>query len=139
MESKRFGNSVVVRLDRGEEIVESLKRVCEEHGIKLGVITGIGATDKVEVGLFDPVKKEYHSKPFSQNFEISPLCGNVSKMKGETYLHLHINLCDAKQRSFGGHLNKAVVSATFEAVIQVIEGELDRGFSEEIGLNLFKF
>jgi len=139
MQSKKFGNNVVVRIDKGEEIVASLKKACEKHGVKLGVVAGIGATNNVTVGLFDPEKKEYHSKELLENFEICPLAGNVSTMKGKTYLHLHINLCNSGHESFGGHLNKAVVSATFEAVIQVIKGELDRSFSEEIGLNLFKF
>jgi len=39
----------------------------------------------------------------------------------------------------GGHLNRAVVSATCEMVITCIPGTVDRAFSEEVGLNLFKF
>jgi len=139
MEAKAFGNSIVVRIDKGEEIVESLKKACEEHGVKLGTVTGIGATNKVKVGLFDPETKQYHSKELLGNFEIAPLAGNISTMDGKTYLHLHINVCNAEHRSFGGHLNSAIVSATFEAVIHRIEGELGREFSQEIGLNLFKF
>ena len=34
--------------------------------------------------------------------------------------------------------NKAIVSATCEMVIQVINGQVDRYFDEEIGLNLLK-
>jgi len=60
-------------------------------------------------------------------------------MKGETYLHIHANLCNQEHKSFGGHLNSTVVSATFEAVIKVIDGKVDRAFNEEIGLNLYKF
>ena len=39
----------------------------------------------------------------------------------------------------GGHLNEARVSATCEVVVRVINGEVGRQFSNEIGLNLFKF
>ncbi len=60
-------------------------------------------------------------------------------MKGETYIHLHINICDKELKSFGGHLNSAIVSATCEIIIDSIQGEVDREFSEEIGLNLLKF
>ena len=40
---------------------------------------------------------------------------------------------------FGGHLNRAVVSATCEMVVTVIDGKLDRYYDEDVGLNLFKF
>ncbi len=139
MESKKFGNSIIVRVDKGEEIVESLKKACKEHNVKLGYVTGIGATNQAKVGLFDPKTKEYHSAELKENFEIAPLCGNISTRNQESYLHLHINLCNKEHKSFGGHLNSAIVSATFEAVIQTIEGKIGRSFDEEIGLNLIKF
>ena len=44
-----------------------------------------------------------------------------------------------KVQAFGGHLNRAVVSATCEMVITVIDGKVDRVYDEETGLNVFKF
>ena len=60
-------------------------------------------------------------------------------MDGEFYSHLHMSAGDCEGKVFGGHLNRAVVSATCEMVITVIDGRVDRTFSEEIGLNLFRF
>ncbi len=136
MKIKRYGNRYVVRIDKGEEIIESLKRVCEENSITAGSVMGIGATNKAMVGLFNTETKKYHSKEFEGDFEIAPLCGNVSTMDDKTYLHIHANLCDSNLNSCGGHLNSAIVSATFECVIDVIDGKLDRIFNEETGLNL---
>ena len=133
---KKFGNRFIVRLDRGEEIVETLKRFCQEKEVKLGSITGIGATNKAVVGLFDVKNKEYHKKKLTGAFEIAPLYGNVSTKDGEVYLHLHVNLCSSEHKSFGGHLNSAVVSATFEAFVDVVEGEVERVFNRELGLNI---
>lgn len=136
MITKKFNNKIIIRIDKGEEIVESLKKVCKENDITLGLVSGIGATDKVKIGLFDVATKKYHSKELIGDYEIAPLSGNISTMDNKIYLHLHINLCDSNHNSFGGHLNSAIVSATFECIIDIIDGSIDRKFNEEIGLNL---
>lgn len=60
--------------------------------------------------------------------------------KGEEYYaHLHMSVGNEKGEAFGGHLNRAVVSATCEMVITVIDGKVDRVYNEETGLNVFKF
>ena len=45
MEFKRFENDYVVRLNKGENVIESLKKLCKEENIKLAAITGLGACD----------------------------------------------------------------------------------------------
>ena len=51
---------------------------------------------------------------------------------------MHLSAGNDQGEVFCGHLNKAIVSATCEMVIQVINGQVDRYFDEEIGLNLLK-
>ena len=138
MRYKKFGNKFMVRLDRGEEIIETLKQFCKDMNIKSGSITGIGATNKATVGLFDVEAKKYHSKELVGNFEIAPLYGNISMKGNEVYLHIHINLCDSDHTSFGGHLSFAIVSATVEVIIDVIDEKMDREFDKKTGLNLLK-
>jgi uncharacterized protein len=138
MKTKKIANKIIVRIDRGEELVESLKSICKEYEIKVATIAGVGATNKVTVGLFDVDAREYHSTELTGNYEITALLGNITTMKGETYLHLHISLGDAQYNSFGGHLNSATISATFEGVIEIIDTEVDRYFDEVVGLNLLK-
>jgi len=138
MDYKKFDKKVFVRLDKGEEIVETLKQLCKDLDIKAGTITGIGATDKVTIGLFDLKNNKYNSKEFVGDHEIAPVFGNISTMNGEVYLHLHITLGNSEHMSFAGHLTSAVVSATFEGVIDIIDGEIDRSFDVNTGLNLLK-
>lgn len=139
MDFKRFGDKYIVRLEKGEEVVESLTKFIKDEDIKLGRVTGIGAVDFAEIGLFYTKEKQYHSKVLEGDMEIVNLSGNISTMKGEKYLHLHISLGDKELKVYGGHLNKAVVSATAEIIIDVLDGEIDREFNEEIGINLIKF
>ena len=138
MQGKKLGDKFVVRIDRGEEVVSVLKEFCSKENIKVGSISGIGATNKVEVGFFVTETNEYHSKVFEGDFEITSLIGNVSTMDGETYLHLHINLSDSDHKAFGGHLNSAVISATCEIFIDVYDGSVEREFDDSVGLNLIK-
>lgn len=139
MEFKKFNNKYILRLDRGEEVVETLKKFCKSEKITLGFVQGIGAVNKATVGLFEISTKKYHSTELSGDFEITSLLGNISTMNGEVYLHLHINLADKEHKVYGGHLNSAVISATGEITIEAIEGSVDREFSESVGLNLYKF
>ncbi len=50
-----------------------------------------------------------------------------------------MNAGNDKGEVYGRHLNKEVVSATCEMVINIIDGTAGRHFDKEIGLNLFKF
>lgn len=139
MDYKRFGNTIVARLDRGEEIVEQLKLISLLENIKLASIQALGATDSFTVGTYSVEKQEYKANDFSGDFEIVSLVGTVNTMDGEYYSHLHMSAGNEKGEVFGGHLNRARISATCEMVITVIDGTVDRFREEQTGLNLFKF
>ena len=139
MEYRRFGNTIVARIDRGEEILAALQEIAEAEGIQLASISALGATNDFTVGVYNVDEKQYHANDFKENFEIVSLTGTVSTMDGRFYAHLHMSAGDEKGQVFGGHLNRAVVSAVCEMVITVIDGTVDRSFSPEVGLNLFRF
>lgn len=50
-------------------------------------------------------------------FEIVSLTGTINTMDEEFYCHLHMSAGDDKGHVFGGHLNRALVSATCEMII----------------------
>lgn len=139
MDYKKFGNKYILRLEQGEEVVTKLKEFCKEQNIKLGWIKGIGAVNEVKVGIFKVDEKVYYTKELRGDYEITSLLGNISTMDGEVYLHLHINLSDDEYKTYGGHLDSAIISATGELVIEAIDGIVDREFNQDIGINLFKF
>jgi uncharacterized protein len=136
MKFKKSGGHYVVRVDKGEELVESLRRFARESGLKLGYVTGIGATDRVKIGLFDVTEKKFHQTELSGPHEVTSVAGNLTTMDGEPYLHLHVTVADAKHNVFGGHLVSARISATFEAFVTEAAGEVGRYRDEKLGLNL---
>ncbi|MBR3561472.1 MAG: DNA-binding protein [Oscillospiraceae bacterium] len=139
MEYRRFDNTYVVRLDPGEEILEQLRVFAEKEGVRLASVQAIGAVKEFTVGAFDTVEKQYHANEFRGTYEITALLGTVNTMNGAFYAHLHMTAADETGRAVGGHLNRAVISATCEMIITLIPGTVDRAFSEQVGLNLFKF
>lgn len=139
MEYRVFDETIVLRLEKGEEVIESIKKLCEKEDIKAGSISGLGASNHIVVGLFKVAEKKYYSNTFEEDFEITNLTGNISRMDGEVYLHIHGTFANVEGKCIGGHLNKAIISATSEIIINKINGNIGRKFSEEIGLNLFEF
>lgn len=139
MEYKRFDKDIVVRINKGEEILEKIKEVAIRENIKLATVRALGATNEFTVGVFKTEEKKYYSNSFQGDFEIVSLTGSINTMNDEFYTHIHMSAGDEKGNVFGGHLNKAIVSATCEMFIHVIEGKVDRELSKDIGLNLFKF
>jgi uncharacterized protein len=138
MQYKKIKDTYVVRIDKGEEVIAKLKEFCEKKNIKAGSITAIGAAKNVKLGYFDTSSKEYYVKEFEESHEIAGLTGNITKKDGKPYLHCHIVIAGKDYKCQGGHLDSAMVSGAFEAIVQIIEGEIDREFDDDIGLNLIK-
>lgn len=138
MEYQRFEQTIIVRMDKGEDIVEQVKNVALKEKIKLASISALGAINEFTVGVFKTKEKKYYANEFKGDFEIVSLTGTINTMNNEYYSHMHLSAGNDQGQVFGGHLNKAIVSATCEMVIQIINGEVDRYFDEEVGLNLLK-
>ena len=138
MKYQRFEQTIIVRMDKGEDIVEQVKNVALKEKIKLASISALGAINEFTVGVFKTKEKKYYANEFKGDFEIVSLTGTINTMNDEYYSHMHLSAGNDQGQVFGGHLNKAIVSATCELVIQIINGEVDRYFDEEVGLNLLK-
>lgn len=139
MDYRRFGNTIIARIDKGEEILEQVKEIALREKISLASVQALGAVDRFTVGVFKTEEKEYLANEFQGSFEIVSLTGTINTMHDKFYCHLHMSAGNEKGEVFGGHLNRAVISATCEMVIHVIDGKVDRYHDEEIGLNLFRF
>ena len=140
MEYRVYGNDVVLRIQKGEEILTCRKEVCEKEHITLGSVTGLGAVGEVTLGVFNRENFAYEKQTYTGDMEIASCVGNISTMEGKNYLHIHMvvgNVTDGICHA--GHLNRAVVSLTGEFILHKIEGTVEREYSPEVGLNLFKF
>lgn len=139
MEYKRFGSKLVVRLEKGDELCAALLALAETEDVRLASVSGIGASNDVTLGVFDTRTKEYFKKRYnSWDYELASVTGNLSRQEGKPYLHLHAVIgSPANEKVHAGHLNAAVISATGEFVVDIIDEEVGRRFDADIGLNLF--
>ena len=137
---RKFDETYILRVDKGEEILEAIRKLSEEEHIALASVSGIGAVNDITLGFFNTEKFCYESRRFEGDYEISSCVGTVTRMDDKPYLHIHMTIGNpVRGTCFGGHLNAAVVSLTGEFVIRKIEGNVGRKYSPEIGLNLFAF
>ncbi|MDF2614236.1 MAG: DNA-binding protein [Clostridia bacterium] len=136
---KVCGDTIVIRLEKNEDVVQSIEAVCKKENVTLGYVTGIGAVNHVVMGLFAVEEKKYYTRQYDGDFEISALVGNITTQNGDIYSHLHITITNTVEETvYGGHLNQAIVSATAEIFIRILESTVERIFDETIGLNMMQ-
>lgn len=138
MKYKRFGEDIAVRLEVGEEVVASLAEIAEREGVTFASVSGIGAADDIAVSVYDVKAKKYFDNEFREPMEITSLLGTVSEKDGAPYVHIHAAACRRDGTAVGGHLKRAVISATCELVLHTVYGRVPRFYDERTGLNLME-
>jgi len=139
MQYKKFGDTYVVRIDLGEEILASLRELCEKEEIRLASVEAIGASSHAVIGVYDLEKREYIRETLDGFMEITSLSGSVTWVDGKPYLHLHGTMADQRHVIHGGHVIEVTVGATCEMFIRTLPGEVTRAREENLGINLLRF
>ncbi len=135
MRYKKMKNHYVIKISRGEEIVEELINFCGEEEIDSAVFYGIGACSTAEIAFYNIDKKEYEPREINEEMEIVSLIGNIAMLDDEHIVHAHIVLSDREMKAFGGHLNRAVISGACEIFLTELD-RLSRRYDDDTGLNL---
>lgn len=138
MKCKKLKNGYIIRIDRGELIIGSLKKFCKKNKVSLGSFSGLGAVGVAELAHYIVENRRYTTKKFKEPLEIVNMSGNVALMKGEPYVHCHATLSNQKMQAFAGHLVEAKVAATCEIFLLTFSGKIDRKHDEKTGLNLLE-
>ena len=139
MECKSCENCIILRLDKGDEIVASMEKACAGQPVRYAHFSGIGACRKAEIAHFDTREKKYHSKKLEGTLEILSLSGNITIADGRPFVHAHIVLGLPDFSVQGGHLVSAEVNPTCEIVLRPLPADVKRRLDERCGLKLQQF
>ena len=138
MQARKTERGWFLRLERGEEIHETLGRFLAEKGIGFGAVSAIGALDRAELGLYSLEQGEYLRRLFEGEYELVSLSGNLSTVDGAPFAHLHVLIADENYEVRGGHLFSGRVSVTCEMDLVVHDGEVPRRDDAATGLKLME-
>lgn len=130
-------NQFMLRLERGEEIVDTLKNFCLQQNIKNATISAIGSVENPTLAHYKVDTKKYSEKTLEGVFEVTALLGNVALFENQPLLHPHITISDENMQAYAGHLVRGTVSATLEVLITVFPSAFEKKHNEEIGLKLY--
>jgi len=146
MEYKHTGDRVYIRLDKGDEVLSSIRRICGAEGINAAVFQGIGACDKVVVATYIPAKQDFLLHEQKGMLEMVSLQGNiVTEDYGSLQEHAHgmfsyLHPATGELAYLGGHLHSARISYTAEILLDVVQdGFCGHKVDPFTGINVWKF
>ncbi len=128
-----------LKLEKGEDILDSIINYCKVTNINSGAIIGIGAVEKASLGYYDLKSKSYLTNNYDFNAEIINCTGNIAinKQTKEYIAHIHMTIGDDKGRTYGGHLlPNNPISVTGEFIIFETTTKLSRKIENEFQLLL---
>lgn len=127
----------LVRLEKGELLVEVLTQLVKDQKIKGAWLSGLGAAEWAELGFYDLPTKQYNWQKLSQPLEILSLQGNVAREDDMPVLHIHGTFSDQNMQAIGGHVKELEVAGTCEILLHRWYHEsLNRSQDPDTGLKL---
>lgn len=133
------GFNDIIRLQKGERLIESLEKFVQGNKLPGAWVSGLGGAQEVTLGFYELEKKEYHWQTFSDLREVVSLTGNIAfDPEGKLALHLHGVFGDQQFQTIGGHVKDLVAGATLELFIHRTYKPLSRKLDDQIGLPLLE-
>ena len=125
MEYKKISGRFYLRIDKNEDILQTVLSMCQKERIRSATFHGIGAFGQVRVATYIPEKDDFQDHEKEGMLELLSLDGNITHDEGgQIYEHAHAMFSYLGEHGeicfFGGHLKSAVVSYTAEIVIDPI-------------------
>src|SRR3990167_4001655 len=112
MQAVQIHNGFFLVFERGEDLMPTLLRFCEENEVHWAQFQAIGTLEDVEIGYYDLPSRRYVFRSEEGPFEVACI---------------------------GGHLRSARVALTLELCLWQVTQPLTRSRDDETGLDLINF
>ena len=143
MDYRKYGDTVYIRADKGDEIIESIKKVCKAEQILSATFSGIGGCSEAEIQTFLPERHAFETRKLSGMLELVSLIGNViSDDNNQLFLHTHAAFAykDGERHAIAaGHIKSITVLYTAEIELRPIKGVITRKFDPDTGTGFWNF
>ncbi len=135
----KSGNTIAVRLDVGDAVKPSLRKIITKEDLTAAKITGVGALKDFTIGYFQTDTGEYQRSQFSASHELTNATGVISRKEGEPHIHLHVTLAGPDHQAIGGHLHEGVVAAAGEFFLTPLSYDITREHNSDLNLDVMTF
>ena len=144
MDYRKFGDTVYIRMDRGDEIIGGILDICKKEQIRSATFSGIGGCKEAQIQTYLPETNTFEMQTIRGMLELVSLTGNViTDEQGELYHHTHalFSFKDGEQHcDAAGHIKSITVSYTAEIELRpVVGGIINRKFDPETGTGFWHF
>ncbi|MCR5562812.1 MAG: DUF296 domain-containing protein [Desulfovibrio sp.] len=144
MDHRRFGNTIYIRMDRGDEIISCILDICKKEQIPSAIYNGIGGCSEAQIQTYLPETNTFETQTLRGMLELISITGNIiSDETNELYHHTHalFSYKNGDQHCVAaGHIKSITVSYTTEIELRpVVDGVIYRQFDPETGTGFWNF
>ena len=140
MKSAKLDDNVyALRLDRGDDIHATIEAYCAQYELYNAQITGIGSVENPKVAHYSIDTRAFTDKQFDGIYEVTALLGNIARVEGKPFAHLHATVAGPDFTTHAGHLVQANASATLEVIITAYASRHTKSDDPEVGLKVWDF
>lgn len=129
------GFNYLIKLNKGDRLIEALERFVAETQIEGAWVNGLGGALGMTLGFYDLDAKAYQWKTYEGLYEIAGLTGNIAfDEQGKAVFHLHGTFGDKNNQSLSGHIKDLTAAATVELFVHRAYQPTKRKQDPEVGL-----
>jgi uncharacterized protein len=138
MQAVNEGTNWMLRLETGEDLLGTLGRFAEDHGIRAAAIAqGIGQLRTAALGFWNG--QEYVRREVAEPTELVALSGSIAEDEGRPSVHVHATLGGSDHSAVAGHVLGGTVGLLAEILVVTFPSSaFERPMDESLGLRTLR-